>query len=156
MNVRGVADTAVDVTYSTKPSLGTAYLGIGAGAFIITNTITTKYNTTQNMGDMGKVMGVGGVADSAVDVIYSTKSDNKLLGVGSITGLNTTITTKTTNVNELNLNIEKFSKTTVLQDQVQHIVQREIQPIVKKIVKPIVQKEIKPILDREVQPFIQE
>ena len=70
MNVRGVADTAVDVTYSTKPSLGTAYLGIGAGAFTITNTITTQYDTTQNMGGMGTVMVVGGVADSTIDVIY--------------------------------------------------------------------------------------
>ena len=75
------------------------------------------------MADMGTVMGVGRVADSAIDDIYSTKQDNKILGVGSITGLNTTAT-KTTNINELNLNIEKYSKTTVLQDQVQHIVQK--------------------------------
>ena len=70
MNVRGVADTAVDVTYSTKPSPETVYLGIGAGAFTITNIITTQYDTTQNMVGMGTIIGVGGVADSTIDVIY--------------------------------------------------------------------------------------
>ena len=47
------------------------------------------------------------------------------------------------------------SKTTLLQDQVQHIVKREIQPIVKTIIKPIIQKEIQPIVQREIQPIVQ-
>ena len=117
ISIGGVADSAVDVTYSTKPNPETVYLRIGVGTFTITNSITWQYDTTQNIGSIVTVIGVGGVADSAVDIIYSTKPDNKLLGMGSITRLNTT-TTITTNVNELNLNIEKFNKTTILQDQV--------------------------------------
>ena len=75
-------------TYSTKQSPGVVDLGITTGALVITaQTTTTKYRIDQN----GlTVMNVRGVADSAIDVIYSTKPDNKLLGVGSITGLNTT------------------------------------------------------------------
>ena len=154
----GVGDAAVDVTYSTKPNEGNINLGIGTGT--VTTTTTTK-ETTFGMGqNVGSVMGVGGgVGDAAVDVTYSTKPDNKgvVLGYGGISGLNTTTTTTTTSgVDELNINIEKYSKATVLEDQIQHIVQREIQPIVKTVVKPIIQKEIQPIVEREIQPIIQE
>ena len=51
-------------------------------------------------------MGVGGVGDSAFDITYSTKA------YAILTGINTTSTEKTiTDINEFNLNIEKYNKT---------------------------------------------
>ena len=84
MGVGGVGDTAVDVTYSTKPNEGNINLGIGAET--LTTTTTTK-ETTYGMGqNIGSVMGVGGVGDTAVDVTYSTKPNegNINLGIGML------------------------------------------------------------------------
>ena len=93
MGAGGVADSAVDVTYSTKPSPGVVDLGITTGALATTTKTTTQYRTDTNG---STVMGVGGVADSAVDVTYSTKPSPETvylgIGAGAFSITNTIIT----------------------------------------------------------------
>ena len=162
----------------------------GGEAMTTTTTTTTQYGmgmetgtaTTEGAAFSGSVMGVGGgVHDEAVDVTYSTKSD-QVTNLGTVNlgtvDLGTTVvdqgttvvkrksitipggiaslaktTTSTVGVDIKSLNI--YNRTTLLQDQVQHIIKREIQPIVKTIIKPILQKEVQPIVQREIQPIVQ-
>ena len=95
-------DSAIDVTYSTKPDNG---VGLATGA--LTTTTTTTATT-------GNVMGFGSGGDNAIDVTYSTKPDNQ-----------TTTTVVNTQYNINSQNIEMYNKTTLLPDKVQHIVQKE-------------------------------
>ena len=68
--------------YSTKPSPGVFDLGITTGTLATTTQITIKYRIDQNG---STIMNVGEVADSAVDVTYSTKPilGTVYLGIGA-------------------------------------------------------------------------
>ena len=103
--------------------------------------------------DRSSAIGNVGLLGVNSNATYSTKFDNNVnLGNQNITQFATTTTsTFGEDINNLNM----YNRTTVLQDQVQHIVHREIQPIVKTVFKPIIQKEIQPIIKREIQPIIQ-
>ena len=106
----GVGDDAVDVTYSTKPD----QVAVGApayttsSAFNVGQTTTTTTTTTggymgiggTNITTTGSVMGVGGgIGDDAVDVTYSTKPDQAIVGTGLGQTTQTTTTTTTTTGN---------------------------------------------------------
>ena len=95
----GAEDDAVDVTYSsnTGNNLGAA----AAKTTTTTTTTTTQYGLGQAQGGIiegdgaGLVMGVGGgIEDNAVDVTYSTKTDQGI-GLGGAKTTTTTTTTKT-------------------------------------------------------------
>ena len=135
----------------------------GATTTTTTSTTTTEFGMGAGVGagaGEGSVMGVGGgIHDEAVDVTYSTKP-NQVTNLGTIDlgtvdlgttyvekrksitipgGIaslaKTTTTTVGVDINTLNI----YNRTTLLKDQVQHIIKREIQPIVKTIIKPIIQ-----------------
>ena len=125
-------DSAIDVTYSTKPDAQNVAL-VNTG---ITTTTTQNTMATTN----GSVMGFGAGGDSAIDVTYSTKPDVVNTGVVN-TVYNTGMEVNTEQ------NLQMYNQTTLLPDKVQHIVQREYQPIIKTIIKPIEQKEFQPIVE---------
>ena len=86
-------DSAIDVTYSTKPD--NPNIGLGLTTMATTSALTT---TTINIATTGSVMWFVAGGDNAIDVTYSTKPDNPNIGVGvsTTTGLiNTTTKTNT-------------------------------------------------------------
>ena len=73
----GVGDNAVDVTYSTKPQTPAIPMTTGVTTFNNQYTTFSQGSNSVQSYQGGNVMGVGGgIGDNAVDVTYSTKTDN--------------------------------------------------------------------------------
>jgi hypothetical protein len=85
-------DSAIDVTYSTKPDAQNAAL-VNTEINQFTNTGITTTTTQNTMATNGSIMGFGAGGDSAIDVTYSTKPDAQNVAL-----VNTGITTTTTQI----------------------------------------------------------
>ena len=98
MGVGGSGNTAADVNYSSfsrtiqGPAPG---IDLNHGK-ITTTTTSTTYGYGNGDNANGLLMGVGGEGNNALDVGYSTKTDNAgVLDLGNLQGTTTTTTTTT-------------------------------------------------------------